>query len=124
VLFLLQHVGRKQRPDFLTRTGKQEQVAARSCGLLFLERKQETSHQMLLALCSAKNMCKTTQLITALVFSTHLDTTIVIRVCCHNGAWGQSNYKVANSTFFSLMYLLEVLNGHTFRKSKPKHLNF
>jgi len=69
-------------------------------------------------------MCKTTQLITALVFSTHLDTTIIIRVCCHNGAWGQSNYKVANSTFFSLMYLLEVLNGHTFRKSKPKHLNF
>lgn len=108
---------RKQRPNFLSHTGKQEQVAVRSFGLLFLERKQEPSHQVLLALCSAKNMCKTTWLITALIFSTYLDITVIIRVWCHIGVWGQSNYKVANSIFFffSRMYLLGV---PTFRKSK------
>uniref|UniRef100_A0A8V0X425 Src kinase associated phosphoprotein 2 n=1 Tax=Gallus gallus TaxID=9031 RepID=A0A8V0X425_CHICK len=101
VLFLLQRVERKQRPDFLTHTGRQEQVAMKSLGLLFLERKQKPSHQMLLTLCSAKNMCKTTQLITALAFSTHLDVTVITKVRCHSRAWGQSNYKLDSSIFFT-----------------------
>lgn len=101
VLFLLQRVERKQRPDFLTHTGRQEQVAVKSLGLLFLERKQKPSHQMLLTLCSAKNMCKTTQLITALAFNTHLDVTVITKVRCHSRAWGQSNYKLDSSIFFT-----------------------
>lgn len=115
MLFLFQRVERKQRPDFLTHTGKQEQVAVKSLGLLFLERKQKPSHQMLLTLCSAKNTCTATRLITALAFNTHLDVTVIIKVRCHSRAWGQSNYKL-DSGIFSLIDHHEVLSDDTFKK--------